>query len=155
MKRLPPIRNKLHVEKSNVIKFKFNHTAKFIYKIKCDHLQTKALSRSPLWLQSRYAVQKCVSIWWDSYFLNKHCVLKGKFLLNWDFNIQHSTQREKRENFTEDPNWIEKKYYLIEVKYWRLTLKKSICTPGMMRILQKHHCFSNDKLYISMLLLIK
>lgn len=42
MKRLPPIRHKLNV-KPNVIKFKFNHTAKFIYKIKFDHLQAKAL----------------------------------------------------------------------------------------------------------------
>lgn len=43
MKRLPPIRHKLNVEKPNVIKFKFNHAAKFIYKIKFDHLQTKAV----------------------------------------------------------------------------------------------------------------
>lgn len=42
MKRLPPIRHKLNV-KPNVIKFKFNHAAKFIYKIKFDHLQAKAL----------------------------------------------------------------------------------------------------------------
>lgn len=42
MKRLPPIRHKLNV-KPNVIKFKFNHTAKFIYKIKFHHLQAKAL----------------------------------------------------------------------------------------------------------------
>lgn len=62
MKRLPPIRHKLNVEQPNVIKFKFNHAAKFIYKIKFDHLQTKALQRSPLWLQSKYTCQKCVSL---------------------------------------------------------------------------------------------
>lgn len=61
MKRLPPIRHKLNVEKPNVIKFKFNHAAKFIYKIKFDHLQTRALWKSPLWLPSKYSL-KCMPL---------------------------------------------------------------------------------------------
>lgn len=66
MKRLPPIRHKLNV-KPNVIKFKFNHAAKFIYKIKFDHLQAKALGHFRRVLFGSRVISrvgsKCVSIW--------------------------------------------------------------------------------------------
>lgn len=60
MKRLPPIKRKLDAEQPNAIKFQFNHTAKFIYRIKSDHLQTTAdvLFGS----RAKYTSQKCVPL---------------------------------------------------------------------------------------------
>lgn len=150
MKSLPPVQHKLNTEKPNAIKFQFNHTAKFIYRIKFDHLQTKAdvLFGSG----AKCTSQKCVPLG-KAVFPPQRCASDGKFWLNLVLTVQCSTRRKEEKALQKilskqrwGTHW--------QVKY-RTVLPGRIWTPGMRRTLQKPCCCSDDERHISTSLLRK
>lgn len=104
----------------NVIKFKLNHAAKIICKIKFDHLQIEALQKSPVGLHSKHTSQKRLPLVTLTFPQQTQGIIR-KAAIKFGLQCSAQYQEEASEVLSRGSQLGIGRYKQMEVRYRQLT----------------------------------